>query len=74
MSDLIYSMGEQGPMMAGQTFRKTCEDIAYEVVVFGGQVDRDGVLAQRFRDAESGIIARARVQSARYQAERDASR
>lgn len=73
IGDLIYSIGEQGPMTAGQTYRKSAEDLAWEIVFFGGRVDGDGELAQRFRDAHSGIIARARVQSARDQAVRAAA-
>ena len=63
--DLIYSMGAQGPLTAGQTYRQVCQDIAYRVI-FGGEFDRHGELAQRFRDAEAGIIAGSQRLFARY--------
>lgn len=72
--DLIYSLGEQGPMTAGQTYSNVCEEIAFKAAVFGHAIDPDGDLAHRLLAAHSGIFASARAASARYQAERAASR
>lgn len=64
-NDLIYSLGEVGPMTAGQTYRTVCEQIAMTVAGLGGEVRPGSDLAVRMLAANEGIHAGTRAYLAR---------